>query len=122
MLKSLLEVVSICIACISFSFGQSPPPRELMWDCLGEQKGRCGLIKIGPKTVTKQATQTKRGLENIDFYSLETRIYERLQSVKRPKGCEGFKLFPRLVAKDDARMTLTTERFGAPLEVCLYPR
>jgi len=95
-----------------------------MEDCLdsnGEQK-KCNLVKIGSKTVTKKSAPTKRGLENIDFYSLETRIYERLQSVKRPKGCEGFKLFPRLVAKDDARMTLTTERFGAPLEVCLYPR
>ena len=44
----------------------------------------------------------------------------RLQSVNRPKGCESFVLFPRLLSKPPPTKQhvnfITTQRFGVPIE------
>ena len=87
--------------------------RRLMMDCIDPSTGkqtqekaegkhlgggkRCDLVTIAQRTVTKRASMKKRNVFKSarDFYDLETRIYERLQSVTRPRGCEKFILFPR---------------------------
>jgi hypothetical protein len=83
-------------------------------DCLdsnGEQRNEtkkdgtlahCDLVTISSETVLKRASVKKDNLYTSarQFYLLETRIYERLQGVQRPKGCHGFELFPKMVDKD----------------------
>jgi len=106
------------------------PSRQLMHGCLdatGNLKPACSRVTAGADgTVTKVARPSAAGLFDYvkrdvktarDFYELEVGIYERLQSVPRPRGCEQFDLFPRLLSKDDESLSFVTNRFGAPLEV-----
>ena len=50
------------------------------------------------------------------LFSQEVASYNRIQAVPRPKGCENFLLFPRMLASDKEAKTLTMERFGKPIE------
>ena len=117
---------------MTMALGQ-PQPRQLMANCIDPVTGehttekaegkhlggdfRCDLVQFTAKTVTKTAAVKKNLFDTArEFYELETGIYERLQSVKRPRGCEKFILFPRMLSKDDRSMSFVVERFGAPME------
>lgn len=97
-------------------------------DAMGNIKSTkaCKRVSGTEGTITKKARPSSVGLQSFvqkhlstarDFYDLETSAYERIQSVKRPLGCENFKLFPRLISKDDRSMSFVTDRIGSPLEV-----
>ena len=103
-MKLVPSLSSALLLALSLSGVQT---RQLMLDCLdanGEHTHertqgheRCNFIAITSEMVTKTASQKKDGIFETarEFYELETSIYERLQSVERPRACRSFILFPR---------------------------
>ena len=60
-----------------------------------------------------------RRTEHKTLFEVEVAAYARIAAVSRPKGCEGFVLFPRMLSSDRTSKTITIQRFGQPIG-CLY--
>ena len=81
----------------------------------GLMGGPCKFLEFSNKTVTKRAREHDK--LSADFmWETETSVYERINAVKRPRGCEQFFLFPKLVSTNRSEYSFTTERFGMPIE------
>ena len=82
-------------------------------------QGPCQALHFANETVTKYALRNRNGTlvgHHHHLWQLETSVYEKLNKATRPRGCEPFVLFPKLLQKDEANLSLTTARFGQPIE------